>query len=176
MLQPDLKQEKFCTPPSRHSGRYTHEITTCHVGIGFGLLPPRKQIPHRNWLETTTETSKFVKITSFVSRNLKLFVWNSESFPTSVLYIYTYIYISHYTHVLSSHMYFSNISIISSLATDACVLQATSLNWNVAVLQQNKFFKSKTTLFLALDSPKTNRICFLLGIGGGPSLIKLCCW
>lgn len=109
MLQPDLKQEKFCTPPSRHSGRYTHEITTCHVGIGFGLLPPRKQIPHRNWLETTTETSKFVKITSFVSRNLKLFVWNSESFPTSVLYIYTYIYITLYTCSFFTYVFFKYI-------------------------------------------------------------------
>ena len=57
-------------------------------------------------------------------------------------------------------MYFSNISIISSLATDACALQATSLNWNVAVLQQNKFFKSKTTLFLSLGFAKNESDLF----------------
>ena len=77
------------------------------------------------------------------------------------MFYFTYIYI------------YIDICIISSFGCKkTCALQATSLNWNVAVLQQNKFFKSKTTLFLGLGFAKNESDLFSANRMGGKDIFN----
>lgn len=141
-----------------HPPTIVENILPVMLALESDCYPHRKQIPHRNWLETTTysqlETPENGQFCFPESEAFCMKFWIPSNFSALDIFF------SHYTRVLSSHVYFSNISIISSLATDACALQATSLNWNVAVLQQNKFFKSKTTLFLSLGFAKNESDLF----------------
>ena len=79
--------------------------------VGIGLLPPRKQIPHRNWLETTTiqlETPENNQFCFPESGAFCMKFWIASNF--SALDIY---YISHnitlYTCSFSAYVFFKYI-------------------------------------------------------------------